>query len=202
MTTIPDVYVIESLDPDDEGNGRLEGLILTNILKLHEKIPKYEYVRTPAQFRAAVGRFGQSKYRYLHVSAHGDREGMRTTNQDDIDYDELGEILTPHLKNRRLFLSACSMVHQTMAKAIIPATGCYSIVGPKRDIRFTDAAVVWASIYHLMFTKNDTAMKRSVLKSRLMGVSELFDVELSYFSAADNARGYTGDLLGKGFRKA
>ena len=61
---------------------------------------------------------------------------MCITNQDEIDFKNLGTILRPHLKGRRL--SACAMVHRDLAKAIIPQSGCNSIIGPNEDIRFTD----------------------------------------------------------------
>ena len=36
--TKPDVFIIESLDPDDEGNGRFEGSIISNMLRLHASL--------------------------------------------------------------------------------------------------------------------------------------------------------------------
>lgn len=196
MATVPDVYIIESLSPDDEGNGRLEGVVLAQVLRLHGKNPRYKYVRTRKQFANAVSDFGKSRYRYLHISAHADEEGMCTTNRDDVSFSELADFLTPHLKGRRLFLSACSMVHDQMAKELIPSTGCYSVVGPTEDIRFTDAAVVWASIYHLMFTSNDLKMVHAELKRHLVAVRDLFNVDLAYYSASKKLRrGYTANLL-------
>ena len=121
---------------------------------------------------------------------------MCTTNQEDIDYGDLAKLLAPYLKNRRLFLSACSMVHVDMAKELIPKTGCYSIVGPKEDIAFTDAAVFWPSIYHLMFTKNDLTMKHTALKASLTKVANLFDVKIGYYSRSKRLkRGYTANIL-------
>jgi hypothetical protein len=197
-STIADVFIIETLNPDDEGNGRLEGSSISHILRLHGKNPKYEYVRTREGFEAAVKNFGRSRYRYLHISAHADAEGMCTTNQDEIDYDELAELLKPHLKGKRLFLSACSMVHGDMAKEIIPKTGCYSVVGPKEDIEFSTAAVFWPAIYHLMFSHNDSSMKHVELKENLKRVTGLFDVDIGYYSASKKLpRGYTRDLLKK-----
>lgn len=196
MVTHPDVFIIESLDPDDEGNGRFEGSVVSHVLRLHGKNPIYSYVRTRHQFERAVAKFGKSNYRYLHISAHAEREGMCTTNQEEIDYDELAEILYPHLKGRRLFLSACSMVHEDMAKEIIPRTQCYSVVGPREDIPFTTAAVFWPALYHLMFTFKDTAMSHKALKETLARVSDLFDTEIGYFSKSKKLkRGYTADIM-------
>jgi hypothetical protein len=198
MSTKPEVFIIESLDPDDEGNGRFEGSIISRILKLHGKSPKYRYVRTREDFEEAIKQFGRSQYRYLHISAHAEPEGMCTTNQDEIDYDELAEILKPHLKNKRLFLSACSMVHEDMAKEIIPKTGCYSVVGPNEDILFSDAAILWAAIYHLMFSENSNAMNHRTLKKHLENTTKLFSVGISYFSKSKKLkRGYTRDILKK-----
>lgn len=198
MPTIPDVFIIESLDPDDEGNGRFEGGILSSILRLHGKEPKYRYVRTREQFEKAVKQFAKSNYRYLHISAHADEEGMCTTNQDPIDFDELAEILEPHLSGKRLFLSACSMVHEGLAREIIPSSGCYSVVGPTEDIAFTDAAIMWSAIYHLMFLQSTDAMKRAQLKEQLLRVTKLFGAPLAYYSKSKRLkRGYTKDLLSK-----
>lgn len=196
MRTRPDVFIIESLHPDDEGNGRFEGSSISHVLRLHGKEPKYRYVRTREQFEGAIDEFATSAYRYLHISAHADAEGMCTTNQDEIDYDELADLLTPPLRSKRLFLSACSMVHEDMAKEIVPKTGCYSVVGPREDIAFTTAAVFWPAIYHLMFAINDSAMTHGVLKRNLEKVTALFGIEIGYFSRSKKLkRGYTRDIL-------
>jgi hypothetical protein len=65
VSTKPEVFVIESLDPDDEGNGRFEGAIISRMLRLHGKICEYRYVRTRKEFKRAVTQFGKSRYRYL-----------------------------------------------------------------------------------------------------------------------------------------
>ena len=173
MATKADVFIIESLDPDDEGNGRFEGGSISHILRLHGKDPKYRYVRTRKQFKQALKAFANSQYRYLHISAHADEEGMCTTNLDEIHYSELAELLNPCMAEKRLFLSACAMVHEKMASAIIPSTNCVSIVGPRETVRFSEAAVIWPAIYHLLFSANDGAMSHEMLKRSLTKVSAL-----------------------------
>ena len=198
MKTKPEVFIIESLDPDDEGNGRFEGSIISRILRLHGKEPKYRYVRTREDFQKAVSQFAESQYRYLHISAHANQEGMCTTNQDQIDYADLAEIINRHLNGRRLLLSACSMVHENLAKEIIPNSGCYSVVGPIEDIYFSDAAIVWSSIYQLMFSESSEKMSHKVLKEKLIKTCGLFNVQLGYYSKSKRLkRGYTEDLLRK-----
>jgi len=198
VSTKPELYIIETLDPDDEGNGRFEGAIIARVLDLHGKRCKYEYVRTQKAFEAAVRRFGKSNYRYLHLSSHADSEGMCTTDQTDIGFDELGELLQPHMNGRRLFVSACEMVHKDLAKSVICGSGCYSVIGPNETVRFTDAAVLWSSLYHLLFTHNQDAMKREQLLLFLKRTAKLFQVSMSYYSASSSSKsGVSRDLLGK-----
>lgn len=194
--TIADVYIIESLYPDDEGNGRLEGVFLSHVLRLHGKNPKYQYVRTRKDFEKAIHAFGKSGYRYLHLSCHGDPEGLCTTNRDEVDFDELADMLKPHMQGRRLFVSACKMVHADLAEAIIPGSGCYSVVGPIHDIAFTDSAVIWAAIYHLAFSEDSDRMTRSSLTIKLKQACKLFDVSFAFFAKRSKLKkGFTSDLL-------
>lgn len=195
MKTIPDVFIIESLDPDDEGNGRFEGSSISHILRLHGKRPEYRYVRTRKQMIRAIGEFERSGYRYLHISAHADRDGMVTTNSDDIGNAELARLLSPALKGKRLFLSACSMVHRRMAAEMIPTTKCLSVVGPRRDIGFTEAAVFWPAVYHLLFSSDSKRVTRVALRTALSKVASLFAVEIGYYSTSPSGRGYSRDIL-------
>ena len=149
MKTIPDVFIIESLNPGDEGNGRFEGSVVSHTLRLHDKRPICNYVRTRKQFQKAVLRFGESNYRYLHISAHANSEGMCTTNQDEIDYRTFAEIVAPHMSKKRLFLSACSMAKKKLAEKIIPQSDCYSVVGPRRKVSFSSTCSKTAKLFVL-----------------------------------------------------
>jgi hypothetical protein len=195
LNTKADVFIIESLDPDDEGNGRFEGAIISSVLRLHGKEPKYRYVRTREQFEDAVKEFGRSRYRYLHISAHGDPEGMVTTNQEEIDYDELSSLLRPRMRNKRPFLSACSMVHEDLAKHLIPGSGCYSVIGPDEDIHFHRAAIFWASLYHLMFWKDSEKFTRRQLQKALLETSNLFEVKVRFFYRNQDVNKLFGESL-------
>lgn len=188
MKTIPDVFIIESLNPGDEGNGRFEGSVVSHTLRLHNKRPIYKYVRTRKQFEKAVLRFGESNYRYLHISAHANSEGMCTTNQDEIDYRRFAKIVAPQMNRKRLFLSACSMAKEKLAKKIIPHSECYSVVGPRRKISFSTASVFWPTLYHLMFMEKKTAMSHKVLHTNLSRISELYGVKINCFQKSTKSR--------------
>lgn len=136
-------------------------------------------------------RFSASSYRYLHLSCHGSPTAMHTT-LDEIPFSELAALLKPRLRERRLFVSACSMVNDDLARVLMPGSGCYSILGPDEEVRFSDAAILWASFYHAMFADDATAMKRADLKFKALELAELFRVRLNVFTASSSAaHGYT-----------
>lgn len=196
MSTKADIFIIESLSPDDEGNGRFEGQVISHVARLHGKQPAYRYVRTRDAFEKAIKAFLRSDFRYLHISAHADREGIATTNQDEVSNRDVGEMLGKRFADRRLFLSACSIVHKQMAADIIPVTGCYSVVGPRQDIGFAEAAVFWPAMYHLMFERDARAMSRATLATNLKKVAALFDVEIGYYArSASRKSGFSTDIL-------
>jgi hypothetical protein len=187
-TTEPKVFIIESLEFDDEEKGRYEGSILSDILRLSGIQTQYFYIRTSKELNEVLDIFQKSGYRYLHISCHGGENSIWTT-LDEITYDELGLILKGKLEKKRLFLSACSVVNKDLAKEVIPRTKCYSIIGPARDIAFNDAAIMWASFYHLMFKENSTSMIREGLLKNLQKVVDTFGEPLNYFSIS-KSRGF------------
>lgn len=63
----------------------------------------------------------------------------------------------------------------------MPNSGCYSILGPAEDVGFGDAAILWASLYHVMFAEEREAMKRKVLREKAQMLANVFVVRLNLF---------------------
>jgi hypothetical protein len=126
MRTTPDVFIIESLDVDDERHNRFEGRFLSHILKQTGARVRYSYVRTPKEFRAALALFKRSGFRYLHVSCHANKHGIGLTN-GEMDIETLSHVLRRCLERRRIFFSACQFVTRDLAKALLIDTNCYSV---------------------------------------------------------------------------
>jgi hypothetical protein len=188
--TIADVFIVESLGFDDEASKRFPGKFLTQILRMEGKKPLYYYIRTKKELEAVMDLFRESDYRYLHMSCHGN-SGALSTTLDPIPFDKLGNILNPYLKKKRMFVAACSAVNSNIAKAIIPHSGCYSVIGPIEDVYFGHAAIVYASFYHLMFELDRKKMKRTQMLHTLQKLVDTFNVPLDYFSISKNSpKGY------------
>jgi hypothetical protein len=191
MTTKPEVFIIESLRFKDEKDKTFEGEILSKILALSGKTCEYYYIRTQRELGHVLKLFALSGYRYLHLSCHGSSTGMATT-LDSLTFPELAQLATPHLDGRRLFISACSMVNDRLARAIMPQSRCSSILGPTQTVNFDDAAILWASLYHVLFAEDATAIKRQTLTIKAQEVADMYRVKLRYFTRDSTSKnGYT-----------
>lgn len=171
---------------DDEEYGRLEGDILSQILRLAGKETEYRYIRTKKELAAILPQFQTSGFRYLHLSCHGATSSLATT-LDDLPVDELGPMFAPYLINRRVFVSACQAANEDLARSLMRKGGCYSIVGPASDIQFNDAAVIWAAFYHLMFRENPKAMKGAGIEAALTRLVKTFGVPMTYIRRTSKA---------------
>jgi hypothetical protein len=186
----PEIFIVESLDFKDERAERFEGRIISQILRLSGKQCEYCYIRTKRELKELLIQFATSKYRYLHLSCHGNKDTIFTT-LDEIPFTDFGPLVRPFLRKRRLFMSACSATNRGLAKNVMPDSGCYSILGPDQDIYFSDAAVLWASFYHAMFQADSEAMKYKTIKAKAQEVSDMYRVKLTLFGHdEDNAKHY------------
>ena len=175
--SVPEVFILESLSFEDEEAQLYEGRILCDILRMCGKTPKYFYFRTELELVELVTLFRNSQYRYLHISAHGGAAGISTT-LGDITYAKFAQIFHGHLKNRRLFLSACSAGNDLFANCMQAHNkGMYSIAAPVDDINFTHAAALWAALYVRMFSLDGNSMKSKEIHNALKQICGLFDIQ-------------------------
>ena len=190
--TKADVFIIESLRFNDEDDKLFEGRFLSQILHFGGKESIYYYIRTEQELAEVLKKFEESRYRYLHLSCHGTRTSISTT-LGPIPLPKLGRLLQPYVERRRLFMSTCLAVNDNLARNVIPTSGCYSIIGPTRKVNFDDAAILWASFYHLVFREDPMGMGREDIISTLQKVVNTFEVPLNYFSVSRSSK--------KGYRK-
>lgn len=175
------VFIIESLDFEDEKAERFEGKFLSKILDLGGIPSEYYYIRTQVELEKVLEIFEKTEYRYLHLSCHGSENSIETT-LDSINFTEFADIITPYLDYKRLFVSACSAAKKELANEVFPYCKCYSLIGFDEEIYFHDAAITWASFYHLIL-KNDK-MKFDNISVRIEQLSELYNVPINFFQAS------------------
>lgn len=195
----PNVFIIESLGYEDEKQKKFEGKIIQNILNLPSNgktiETEYIYIRTIDELKFALKEFRKSNYRYLHISCHGNEYGISTT-LNRIDFSKFGEIINQYINGVRLFFSSCSVADYFLARSIYSPkmqinknlskithkeSKCISVIGPKNDIGFRDAAIAWVAFYHLMFKKDSSRMKNEIIKKYLNQINHLFDTSLKFY---------------------
>jgi hypothetical protein len=183
IKTEPKLFIIESLELEDENDNDFEGHILSNILHLSRIENRYCYIRTKKELVNFIEEFSNLKYRFLHISCHGNSNSLATT-LDSIEFKTLASILSTALSGKRLFLSACSAVNDDLANAIFKRTGCTSIVGPYKTVHFDDAAIFWSSFYQLLFKQDSKVMKRETLERTLKQLVALHKIPIKYYTAS------------------
>jgi len=195
--TEPCVFIIESNQWEDEQDKRREGAALAEILSLANKKTEYRYIRTLQEFECVLKQFVDSKFRYLHLACHGTGSGLAFT-LDDIRFEDLANMLVPYLHERRLFISACQAVNKSLAGPLLTKSECFSVIGPKTNISFSDAAVIWSAFYILRFKHNRHSMKAVDIETDLHSVCSVFDVRFNaYFRTSEQPKGYRFAALGK-----
>lgn len=192
----PELFIIESLDHDEEDE-LLEGFALRDILKLTGKTKTiYKYIRTKSELQHFVGVFAKSNYRYLHISMHGNKDGV-ATSLDWIPNGELADILRPALKQKRVFFSTCKVPSKSLAKMLFKEPSPYSLIGPTEAINFANSASFWCAFYTLMFELNEAAMKHADISNILKMLQPIAGVPIAYFRRDTNKNGYRRHLIGK-----
>ncbi len=185
-TTLPRVFIVESLNLSDEKKDRFEGNHLSKILRLSGSEPEYMYLRTRRELEEVVDLFKDSEYRYLHISCHGNKSGIGLTF-DNLTFEELGELFAPVLNKKRVFFSSCSVMNERCAAALLNKTGCLSVIGPSTSIYFDRATIFWSSFYHLMLRDEASSMKREQLQKTTIALKNLFDVHMRYFTTSQSS---------------
>jgi hypothetical protein len=195
--TKPAVFIIESLTRENEEDKIAEGYIISQILHLSGIESKYYYVRTKRELEEFIQEFGESDFRYLHLSCHGNKAAISTTFEPVLFFD-LKKMLKQQIVNKRLFLSACYASNDELARKLIPISECLSIIGFGKVIGFDEAAIIWASFYYLVFkamaNSNSEKMERAEIISTLDNISNTLSVPINYFSISkSSASGYKCD---------
>ena len=187
--TNPSLFIIESLEFSDEEDGQFEGRVLRDILEFSDTRAEYYYVRTRKELQVVLRKFFDSNHRYLHISCHGNSEAVALT-LDYIGYKEFASDIKGLLYKRRLFFSACGVVNRRLAKAILPRSGCFSLIGPSATIGFGDAVLMWATFYHLIFRDlDDGGMKGGKIRWALRRLEKTFGKRFAYFRPGETLDG-------------
>lgn len=182
--TLPDVFIIESLDR--ESNGDVQGRALAQALKAFGRYPRYVDVANKFELINALKDFEISEYRYLHISAHGDvvNEGLRLRNDETVSYEEIADELSKlKLKSTRLFLSACCAgAKSDFAEALFSRTSVHSVLAPAEDIDLIESLLFWTAFYGEMYMHDKDSMENAAIVQLVQSLVNCCTRKFSYYS--------------------
>lgn len=153
------VHIIESPAPADLQEGRREGTLISEGLRLigifsccYLAVNKNEFMNslyTPM----ADATTKYQKYPILHISAHGDDKGIELTDRSRINWNELKEIIKPInmlLQGQFVIcLSSCrGFTGCKMAMEMERDVPFGAIVGPLIDIPWDESAIAFMVFYN------------------------------------------------------
>lgn len=187
LQTLPDVFIIESLDK--KSNGDVQGRALAQALEAFGRYPRYVDVSSKLEFLRALYNFKDSGYRYLHISCHGDslEDGLVLRNREILSFNCLiGWISQLHLPLTRLFLSACGAGRKDyLANGLFSykeTRSVHSVLAPIEDIDLIEALVFWVSFYGEMYMHDENSMMDSAIVKIAQSAVDCCRRKFSYFS--------------------
>ena len=175
------VYIIESPSAQDLLEGRTEGRVLSEVLKLAGITYFYNLVTNLETWKIALGtKFQEANNKYpdlapiLHLSMHGNanKSGVVLTDETVFSWKRLKEELTPlnnYMEDGLLIcMSSCfSSYGRRMAQDNSADNPFYALVASNNLVSWQDAAVAYVTFYHLLFKGLliDECVKRMKLAS-------------------------------------
>jgi len=179
------VYIIESLRSDDY----FDGQTLHDILEMSKIESTYKWVESIDDLKRVLKLFIISKYRYLHISCHADEYGIEI-NGDSISNEELQKLTSAHLKDKRIFLSACKGANLDLASKLIIQNHVLSVIGTPTDLRFDKSVLFWPSFYHAISEIDNTKMKKNDIRDILRKCVDLFEIPINFYSKYLTSKDY------------
>lgn len=172
----PFVHIIESPAPQDLVEDRCEGRVLGEALGIAGIQHVYSLAVNRDMFRYSItNRLLHAVVRFqsppiLHVSAHGNSEGIALTNGEQITWIELADLVRPLANtlegNLIVCLSACSgAAGCRMAMESSSGHTFGVLVSNTAAVSWADAAVAYVAFYHRLFRDSSVAEATAAMKS-------------------------------------
>ena len=177
------VHIIESPSSDDLLVDRAEGKLILEALRLINIPSFYHPVKNKKEFIESVHNkmadetVKFQKYPILHISAHGDKEGIYLTDKTQLLWSELKDMFWPiNLLMKGQFVlcfSSCqgfSGYKMAIGADKIPFG---AIVGPHIDIPWDESAIAFA-VFYLRLLKDNNAFTAVTAMNAAAGGNKFF----------------------------
>lgn len=190
------VYIIESPSDEDLRNGLIEGKALYKSLRIAECDVVYNLVKSKAEFDSAIDFVIRDCYDkkgkwsampFIHISAHGDEDGIQLTNDELIDWADFATLLDK-INSAIGFVTHFTDYSNNVSRIVLCFSTCKGfnafkvwnktnicpyqcVVGPNTDIDWSDSLTAFITFYHLTNLKQksfEEAIKQMNLSAGLI----------------------------------
>lgn len=172
------VYIVESPSAVDIYHGRGERGMLEHAVSLNRIQSMSRVVISEEALRAALSiglaeamEKHQNLLPLLHISAHGDSEGIELSNGDQVPWYELRDMLKPAnaaLGGKLLVCMSCCQGYAGIRMAMYPnetELPYLALVGNAQSPTWADTAVAYATFYHRIARGDNIVAAVSAMRS-------------------------------------
>lgn len=151
-----EVLIIESRSYTDIYKNTHEGRTLQEILRMQGIQSHYAEVATVDQLTECLKMAEEPTVKYVHISAHGAKDGFQLTDNTFITWADFDRIGWPILKDVCIVFSSCDIAKGVKELFEFHKTFCNAIVAPAREIYWEEGLVAYAAFYHRATKNNST----------------------------------------------
>ena len=172
------VVAIESNYPEDFYKGRLDGALTHELLKLLQIQSVFRYCLDLEHFKRAVGSAARGGFDVVHVSCHGDKDGIALSDNTQLGWTEFVKCFQgKHDCPKALVMSSCCGIAAGIGTAFAKAAKRPMIIFGSSDERSHDEyAVAWA----LLYKEFDRGVNRDVAQAALRKIIATVHPSLMY----------------------
>ena len=174
------VYIVETLDPDDFYERRLDGHAANEILKILDVATEYRIAFTKTLVTRAIAEAANSKSQVLHFSSHGNNTGVFLTNGKKLSWKAFVELIKPVAgPGRALVMATCGGGDNKLTKALTADGVIFGWVfgSTAETVAFSDTCLAWSILYNRLF---DHGFKKSALMTTLEVINAAIEGDFVY----------------------
>jgi hypothetical protein len=145
------VLIIESASPDDFYDDQLDGNSTSQLLRLLNINFEMRIALDERRLCRALKFATEGNFDVIHLSCHGDKDGIQLANRASIDWDPLAALFQKYKAHpRALVMSSCCGAASGIGYAFAKVQLRPNIIFGSTDERYYhDYAVAWAILYRV-----------------------------------------------------
>lgn len=180
MTELDNVFIIESLNPEDFYERRLDGHAANKMLKILGIKTKYHVAFTQPLVERAVAEAAKKNFQVLHFSSHGDSEGVQLTSGKNLNWSEFVQLIKPASGPKKaLVMATCGGGDRELTKALQAAGVTFGWVfgSTAKTVNFSDCFLAWSILYNRLV---DHGFQKDELMTTLKSINKAITGDFIY----------------------